>query len=183
VNRPIEQDRAALDAARAVCEAQLRTAAYAVVAAIRAGVTDGAETISQLLATVAANLGGMHALTAARPGSWEADYVDRFLASTVGADGEWLLQYRTAPIEVVECLEAALGELGVDWLYDDSYILVDEAEAGACNSDDAQAADAACERLVRPWWGWRGRSRRFAARCARSPPPATWPGWPRPWPS
>jgi hypothetical protein len=149
VNRPSEQDRAALAAARAVYETQLRTAVDAPVAAIRAGLTDGAESISHLLATAAANLGGMHTLTAARPGSWEADYVDRFLASTVGVDGEWLLQYRTAPIEVVECLEACMGELGIDWLYDDSYNLIDQAEADACGGDDAQSADAACERLVR----------------------------------
>jgi hypothetical protein len=132
-----------------VYEARLRSAADALVATIRTGVTDGAETISHLLATAAANLGGIHTLTAARPGSWEADYVDRFLASTVGTDGEWLLQYRTASIEVVECLEASMGELGIDSLYDDSYNLIDNAEADACNSDDAQLADAACDRLVR----------------------------------
>jgi hypothetical protein len=149
VNRPIEQDRAALAAARQVYETQLRTAADALVAAIHAGVTDGAETISHLLATAAANLGGMHTLTATRPGSWEADHVDRFLASTVGADGEWVLRYRTAPIEVVECLEASMGELDIDWLYDDSYNLIDQAEADACDSENADLADAACERLVR----------------------------------
>jgi hypothetical protein len=84
-----------------------------------------------------------------RPGSWEADSVDRFLASTVGVDREWLLGYRTAPIEIVECLEAAMGELGIEWLYDDSYDLIDEAEADACGGDHAPLADAACERLVR----------------------------------
>jgi hypothetical protein len=130
-------------------EAQLRTAADALVAAIRTGVTDGAETISHLLATVAANLGGMHALTAGRSGSWEADHVDRFLASTVGPGGEWLLRYRTASIEVVECLEASMGEWGIGRLYDDSYDLIDQAEADTCEGDDADLADAACERLAR----------------------------------
>jgi hypothetical protein len=148
VNGPIERDQAALDAARKAYETQLRAAAGALVAAIRVGVTDGAETISHLLAIAAANLGGMHMLTVARPGSWEADYVNRFLASTVGVDGEWLLEYRTAPIEVVECVEAAMGELGIDWLYDDSYNLIDQAEAGS-NGDDVVLADAAGERLVR----------------------------------
>jgi hypothetical protein len=149
VNRPIEQDRAALDAAREGYETHLRAAADALVAAIRTGVTDGAETVSHLLAIAAADLGGMHALTAARSGSWEADFVDRFLASTVGVDGEWLLRYRTAPIEVIECLEATKGELDIDRLYDDSYDLIDQADADACNSDDAELVDAAFERLVR----------------------------------
>jgi hypothetical protein len=152
MSRP-EQDQAArqasIDAAREVYETQLRAAAAALVAAIRAGVTDGAETISHLLATAAANLGGMHTLTAVRPGSWEADYVDRFLASTVGPGAEWLLQYRTAPIEIVECLDASMGELGIDWVYDDSYEVIDQAEADTCGGDDAQLADAASERLAR----------------------------------
>jgi hypothetical protein len=151
---PVDDDgRAGVEAARVAArelyEAQLRAAADALVAAIRAGVIDGAETISHLLAMAAANLGGMHALTAARSGSWEADYVDRFLASTVGPGGEWLLQFRTAPIEVVECVEASMGELDIDWLYDDSYEVIDQAEANACDGDDDQLADAACERLAR----------------------------------
>jgi hypothetical protein len=150
---PTEQEMATMPAARAVYEAQLQTAADALLAAIRGGVTDGAETISHVLATVAANLGGLHMLTAARPSSWEADHVDRFLASTVGVDGEWLLQYRTAPIEVVECLEDAMGELGIQWLYDDSYALVDAAEDATGAADehaaDEDTADEAYERIAR----------------------------------
>jgi hypothetical protein len=145
VNQPIERDQAALVAAREAYEAHLRAAADALVAAIRAGVTDGAETVSHLLATAAANLGGMHTLTAARPGSWEADYVDRFLASTVGADGEWLLQCRTAPIEIVECVDACMGDLDIEWLYDDSYNLIDQAEADT-DGDEVVLTDAASER-------------------------------------
>lgn len=151
MNRPSEHDQAALDAAREAYETQLQAAADALVAAIRAGVTDGAETMRHLLATAAANLGGMHTLTAARPGSWEADHVDRFLASTVGVDGEYLLEYRTAPIEVVECVETLLAELDVAWLYDDSFELIDQAEMGVADGariagDDA-LAEAACERV------------------------------------
>ena len=146
-----DDGRVAREAARvAACElyeSQLRTAADALVSAIRGGVTDGAEAISHLLATVAANLGGMRILTAARPGSWEADYVDRFLASTVGPDGEWLLQYRTAPIEVVECVEDAMGDLGIDLLYDDSYALVHHAEAAAV-SDGGVWSAAAWDRVA-----------------------------------
>lgn len=157
MSRPTEQnaqdqatqlDRAALEAAREVYERQLRVAAGALAAAIRGGFTDGGETISHLLATVAANLGGMHTLTAARPGSWEAHYVDRFLASTVGPDGEWLLAYRTAPIEVVECVDAVMADLDIAWLYDESYDLVDAAEYDAADSDEAPA-DAARQRVAR----------------------------------
>ncbi len=150
MSRP-EQDQAAQQAstgaAREVYERQLRVAAGALAAAVRGGVTDGAETISHLLATVAANLGGMHTLTAARPGSWEAHYVDQFLASTVGADGESLLGYRTAPIEVVECVDAVMADLDIGWLYDDSHELIDAAEDDACGDDDALAA-AAGERIA-----------------------------------
>ncbi len=151
MSRPAEQDQAVAGtrrAAVAVYEEQLRAAADALAAAIRTGVTDGGETISHLLATAAANLGGMHVLTAARPGSWEADYVDRFLASTVGEDGAYLLQYRTAPIEIVECAETAMGDLDIDWLYDDSFALIDRAEADAI-PDGGIWSDEADERLAR----------------------------------
>lgn len=47
---------------------------------------DFAEWLSHCLATVAATSGGMHALVAGRPGSWESDKVLDFLQSTVGDD-------------------------------------------------------------------------------------------------
>ena len=154
MNRPSQHEQTATDAAREAYETQLQTAAGALVAAIRAGVTDGAETISHLLATAAANLGGIHTLTAARPGSWEAHYVDQFLASTVGPNGEYLLQYRTAPIEVVECVEALLADLDIAWLYDDSFELIDRNEteattttARAAGDEEAELAEAAGARL------------------------------------
>jgi hypothetical protein len=115
---------------------------------MRSDVTDGAETISHLLATVAANLGGMHMLTEAGPGSWEADHVDRFLASTVGPDGEYLLQFRTAPIEIVESVEAVLADLDINCLYDDSFGLIDRVEDDAV-VDDGCCADDADERVAR----------------------------------
>jgi hypothetical protein len=124
---------------------QLGVAADALVAVIRTGATDGAEAISHVLATAAANLGGMHTLTEDRPGSWEADYVDRFLASTVGPDGEHLLGYRTAPIVVVECLDQAMSDLGIDQLYDDSLMLIDAAEADA-SDDELEAASRRVDR-------------------------------------
>lgn len=125
---------------------QLAVAADALQAAIQAGVTDGGETITHLLATVAANLGGLHTLTQARPGSWEAHHIDETLTSTVGADGEYLLEYRTHPIEVVECVELALSDAGVDHLYDDSIALIDAAE-GDAGDDDADRVERA-EQLI-----------------------------------
>ena len=128
---------------------QFKVAAEALVAAIRADVTDGAETISYLLATAAANLGGMHTLTAARPGSWEADYVDRFLASTVGPDGDYLLEYRTAPIEIVECVEALMADLGIGWLYDESFDRIDQTEYDIIpEHEDADGDEAAREASI-----------------------------------
>jgi hypothetical protein len=128
---------------------QFKVAAEALVAAIRADVTDGAETNSHLLATAAANLGGMHTLTAARPGSWEADYVDRFLASTVGPDGDYLLEYRTAPIEIVGCVDASMVDLDIAWIYDESFDLIDQAEYDtAPEHEDAGGGEAAREASI-----------------------------------
>lgn len=45
------------------------------------------------LATVAAQLGSSDALTAGRPGSWEASLIDRLVKGTVGWDNEHLADY------------------------------------------------------------------------------------------
>lgn len=57
--------------------------------------TNFAGTLSRILASVAANVGGIEALLQGRPESWEADYVRQLLRSTVGENEEYLLQYRT----------------------------------------------------------------------------------------
>ena len=46
--------------------------------------------LAQVLASVAADAGGSSALTASRPGSWEADLVDRLVRGTVGYDDAFL---------------------------------------------------------------------------------------------
>ncbi|MEQ4207920.1 hypothetical protein [Actinopolymorpha sp. B9G3] len=126
------------------------TAATALAAAIRTEATDGAEIVSHLLATVAANLGGMHTITRKRPGSWEADYVNRFLASTVGPDSDYLLTYRTDPIEVVECVPVTLEDLGIDHVYDDAFLVIEQAEEATLGADpDDAALDASAERVDR----------------------------------
>jgi hypothetical protein len=121
-------------------EQRFATAAAALAAAIRTEATDGGEIVSHLLATVAANLGGLYSITARRPGSWEADFVDRFLTSTVGCDGEYLLAYRTDPIEVVECVPATLDDLGIGQLYNDAYSRVTDAEEARLSTDPDEAA-------------------------------------------
>lgn len=124
-------------------------AADALQAAIETRVTDGGETITHLLATVAANLGGLRTLTQARPGSWEAHHIDETLTSTVGADGEYLLEYRTHPIEIVECVELALSDAGVEYLYDDSIALIDAAEGdtGDATAERVERAEQLIEQL------------------------------------
>jgi hypothetical protein len=81
---------------------------------------DGAEFIAHLLATVAANLGSSDALVAARPGSWEAAGVEGLLRSTVGYNDEYLLTYRTEPIEVVVNVVYELDDLGLFEIYEAS---------------------------------------------------------------
>jgi hypothetical protein len=105
----LEYDEAAAAARRtriAEYQQSFDIAADAIADAIRAGGGDGGELICHLVATVAANLGSLDAITAGRPGSWEADHVHNILQSTV-APGE-LLRWRTAPIEIVENLEMLL---------------------------------------------------------------------------
>jgi hypothetical protein len=81
---------------------------------------DGAEFITHLLATVAANLGSSYALTKSRSGSWEAAGVSELLHSTVGSDDEYLMTYRTDPIEIVASSSYELDDLGIYETYEAS---------------------------------------------------------------
>jgi hypothetical protein len=81
---------------------------------------DGAEFITHLLATAAANLGSTDAVTAGRPGSWEAAGVQDLLRSTVGYDDEYLLTYRTEPVEIVVNSVYELDDLGMFETYEAS---------------------------------------------------------------
>ena len=51
--------------------------------------------LAHVLATAAAELGSTGALTAGRPGSWEADLVQRLVKGTVGWDDEYLTDHKT----------------------------------------------------------------------------------------
>jgi len=68
-------------------------AARAVIEAVRDEHDFGAW-LAGVLATAAADLGSTAALIAGRPGSWEADLVQRLVCGTVGWDDEYLSDYR-----------------------------------------------------------------------------------------
>ena len=53
--------------------------------------------LAQVLATAAAELGSTAALTAGRPGSWEASLVQQLVHGTVGWDEDYLADYARKP--------------------------------------------------------------------------------------
>lgn len=81
---------------------------------------DWAEFLSQATAAAAANIGGVDAILAGRPGSWEADYVRQLLTGTVGHDEEHLLEHRTEPVVVDLYVDEILVDVGYWKLYDDA---------------------------------------------------------------
>lgn len=52
--------------------------------------------LASVLSGVAAELGSTDALTAGRPGSWEAGLVQQLVKGTVGWDDDYLANYRSA---------------------------------------------------------------------------------------
>ncbi|MFC9687785.1 hypothetical protein ACFTSF_04550 [Kribbella sp. NPDC056951] len=81
---------------------------------------DGAEFVTHVLATVAANLGSTFAVIKSRSGSWEAAGVRELLCSTVGYDDEFLMTYRTDPIEIIASSTYELDDLGFYGAYEAS---------------------------------------------------------------
>ena len=53
--------------------------------------------LAQVLATAAAELGSTAALTAGRPGSWEASLIQQLVQVTVGWDDDYLADYGRKP--------------------------------------------------------------------------------------
>ena len=53
--------------------------------------------LAQVLATAADELGSTAALTAGRPGTWEADLVQQLVRGTVGWDDDYLAHYAKEP--------------------------------------------------------------------------------------
>ena len=71
-------------------------AATAIVDAVREQ-HDFGGWLAGVLATAAAELGSTAALTAGRPGSWEADLVQQLVRGTVGWDDDHLADYAKEP--------------------------------------------------------------------------------------
>ncbi|MDX2971103.1 hypothetical protein [Kribbella solani] len=113
-NGPVPPEPDDFQVAVAACTRAIR----AINAGQRGG--DGAEFVTHLLATVAANLGRSYAVIKARPGSWEADRVSALLASTVGEDDEYLVGYRSEPVELVVNSVYELDDLGLYETYEAS---------------------------------------------------------------
>ncbi len=67
-------------------------AATAIVDAVREQ-DDFSGWLAHILATAAAELGSTAALTAGRPGSWEANLVQQLVRGTVGWDDDYLADY------------------------------------------------------------------------------------------
>jgi hypothetical protein len=67
--------------------------AHAAIRAAAQQEPDFAGWLAHILARAAADLGTSDALTAGRPGSWEADLVQRLVKGTVGWGDEYLADY------------------------------------------------------------------------------------------
>lgn len=81
---------------------------------------DWAEFVSLALAGAAANVGGVEAVLAGRPSSWEADAVRTLLRSTVGHDEQQLLTHRTEPVAVNINVDDMMVDLGAWQAYDEA---------------------------------------------------------------
>jgi hypothetical protein len=115
------------------------------VAGSRREPVDWAEFVASAVAGAAANVGGIEAVLAGRPGSWEADFVRRLLVGTVGEDEQYLLEHRTEPVVVDLRVNVILTDLGAWDAYDAAYIDLDQ-RAGAVAASDA--SDEEKTRLV-----------------------------------
>lgn len=88
---------------------------------------DWAAFVTDALAGAAANAGGIDAILAGRPGSWEAQVVGDALRAAVGHD-EWdLWRHRTEPVLVDLWVESILDYLGdgSDDAYNDALLALD----------------------------------------------------------
>lgn len=109
-------------AATALLKASRLTRPYTIVAGgehvTQEEPIDFAELVTHVLATVAANCGGIEQLLSGRPGSWEADGVRQLLHSTVGYDEAELLRWRTEPVVVEMSIDQAILNGGHSEVYE-----------------------------------------------------------------
>lgn len=108
---------------------------------------DWAEFVTHALAGAAANIGGVEAVLAGRPGSWEADGVRHLITSTVGHGEQDLLAHRREPVLVEVLVSEILNDLGVWGQYDQaSEALVKRAQAvNPAAPDQGQQLDVIAE--------------------------------------
>lgn len=95
---------------------------------------DFGEIACHVITAVAANLGGVEALLAGRPGSWEADHVRQIVLSTAGDVDDDLLRYRTEPVRVEVDVEGVFDDFGLTDLYERD---VDELATREADADEA----------------------------------------------
>ena len=136
---------------------------------------DFGEIACHVITTVAANVGGVDALLAGRPGSWEADHVRRMVISTAGDNERELLRYRSEPLCLVVDVDGEFGDMGIYDLYEEAGEQVDQrVEQATVALIEGVATPAERARLARYRRGFRGVGpsdpRRRAASPSGAPP-------------
>jgi hypothetical protein len=97
---------------------------------------DWAEFVTLALAGAAANLGGIDAALAGRPGSWEAAKLEDLLLATVGTDPTELWRHRTEPVRVVVDVDDILAGHSDAWSqYEEAEQQIDAEITGAEAAD------------------------------------------------
>src|SRR4051794_27585199 len=121
--------------------ARLRCASVAGTGQESSERADFAEFVSLAVAGAAANVGGIDAVLAGRPASWEAGYVRAMLVSTVGWDEEYLWEHRTEPLVIPVDVDAVLSELGIAGLFEESDAEISRREEAVDVVYDVLGAD------------------------------------------
>ncbi|MFI6134035.1 hypothetical protein [Micromonospora sp. NPDC051141] len=102
---------------------------------------DFADLAAQVLTSVAANLGGVDALLAGRPGSWEADLVRQLIERYAGE--EQMLAWRTEPYRLHLSADDVFADFGISQLYDaDLDAAIEAASADGLSDEQADAVGA-----------------------------------------
>ncbi|GAA4288928.1 hypothetical protein [Georgenia daeguensis] len=99
--------------------------------------TDFADFLAQVVTAVAANVGGVEAQLAGRPGSWEADHVRQLVAGTAPEDELW--RWRTEPVRLYLDVAGTFDDFG---LYE---LAEEELRAAAKRTEGESVTDAELE--------------------------------------
>lgn len=111
---------------------------------------DFADLAAHVLTSVAANLGGVEALLAGRPGSWEADLLRQLISGTTTEDE--IHRYRTEPVRIIVFPEGDFHDLGLADLFDhDLDQAMDEQSRDDLSEEQAEAADRLVSVLDQLW--------------------------------